>query len=262
MLKSEVFGNYRLIDRIGGGGLGEVFCAQSPDGAVVALKRLNPEHRGKDEYDTLFAHEVHVASLVKHERLLGALDSGSVDGWPFFTSRVAPAGSLRKRLQEDGVFAPTALGKLAIELGNGLAALHAAGYTHSDLSPSNALFIKGSAHLADFGSATRLGSKQPRAHGSYAYMSPEQVRGDALDERSDVFSLAILLWQCATGEKIFWRDAQHLTFMAVVDAELPPMSKELLPAEAILRAALDKEQAKRPSVILEMCREFAAAIAA
>ena len=242
--------------------MGEVYSAQDPDGLIVALKRLNPEHRGKDEYDTLFAHEIEVASLVKHERLLSALDSGSVDGWPFFTSTVAPAGSLRKRLREEGVLSPTVLGKLALELGDGLSALHAHGYTHSDLSPGNALFIDDSAHLTDFGSATLLGTKQPRPHGTYAYMSPEQVRGDALDERSDVFSLATLLWQCATGERIFWRDAQHLTFMAVVNEQPPAITEQLQPVEAILLAALDKEQSKRPSDIQDWCRQFAAAIAA
>jgi serine/threonine protein kinase len=260
MLKSEVFGNYRLIDRIGGGGLGEVYCAQAPDDSMVALKRLNPEHLGKDEYDALFAHEVEVAGLVTHERLLRALDSGTVDGWPFFTSKVAPAGSLRRRLSEEGVLAPDALGKLALELGDALSALHATGYTHSDLSPGNVLFIKDSAHLTDFGSATLLGTKQPRPHGTYSYMAPEQVRGDALDERSDVFSMATLLWQCATGERIFWRDAQHLTFMAVVDAALPPIANELLAVESILRSALDKEQSKRPADVLDFCRQFAEAM--
>ncbi len=259
---NEVFGNYRLADLIGSGGLGEVFRAQDAEGGFVALKRLAEEHRRAPEYAALFARECTISTQLDHELLLSALDSGEVEGWPFMTTRLADGGSLQSLLSARGDhLVGEDLASTVRDIGEAVAALHSQGYAHSDLSPGNILFIGQRAHLTDFGSATALGEKQERPQGTYAYMSPEQVRGEPLDERSDIFSLASLLWQCVTGERLFWRDAQHLTFMAVVDAKLPSIPDALLPAEALLHAALHKEQSERPGDAAEFCRQFAAALA-
>lgn len=256
---NEDFGNYRLLEKVGSGGLGEVFRAEAPDGSVVALKRLSREHLANENYAALFVQESRVASRLLHERLLGALDSGSVDDWPFLTTRLATGGSLHERLEERAL-STDALVTLATDLGEALTAMHVLGFTHSDLSPGNVLFTESCAVLADFSAATPLGQKQARTQGTYAYMCPEQVRGEMLDARSDLFSLATLLWQCTTGEKIFWRDAQHLSFVAVVEAELPTMPSELHAVEDVLRTALRKERARRPSDPGEFCRQFVAAL--
>lgn len=257
---NEVFGNYRLVERIGGGGLGEVFRAEAEDGAVLALKRLAAQHRGNADYCALFAQETKTAGELGHALLLGALDSGSVDDWPYLVSRLAEDGSLRQELADQLRLPKNRLAKTIVQIGEAVAALHSLGYAHSDLSPGNVLFHKGVAHLTDFGSSTPLGAKQPRPQGTYAYMSPEQVRGEALDRRSDLFSISTLLWQCASGERIFWRDAQHLTFMAVVDAVLPPLPDELLPVEALLRSGLDKDPNKRPDDVAAFCQELASGL--
>jgi serine/threonine-protein kinase len=228
---------------------------------VVALKRLSQEHRGNQEYVALFAKESRVAGQFRHEHLLGALDSGSVEGWPYLTTRLATGGSLHERLSAKDALDVETLAALATDLGEALAALHALGFTHSDLSPGNVLFAEGRAVLADFSAATPIGQKQDRPQGTYAYMCPEQVRGELLDARSDLFSLATLLWQCTTGEKIFWRNAQHLCFMAVVEAQLPNMPPELLAVEAVLKSALQKKRAERPDDARELCRQFVAALA-
>jgi serine/threonine protein kinase len=257
---SDDFGNYRLLEKIGGGGLGEVFRAETADGSVVALKRLAREHLANQEYAALFAQESQVANRLQHDRLLGALDSGIVDDWPFLTTRLATGGSLHQRLDATDALGVEMLASLATDLGEALAAMHAHGFTHSDLSPGNVLFVEDRALLADFSAATPMGQSQARPQGTYAYMCPEQVRGEQLDARSDLFSLATLLWQCVTGEKIFWRDAQHLCFMAVVEAELPAMPSALRPVEDVLRAALHKEQAERPTDVVKLCRQFVAAL--
>ncbi len=253
---NEVFGNYRLLEKIGSGGLGEVFRAQDSAGADFALKRLAQQHRADEDYAALFMREIDVARQLAGSRLLSALDSGSVDGWPFLTTRLATR-SLQDSLKSEGNLSGQSLAGVAVEIGEAVSALHSEGYAHCDLSPGNILFLEDGAHLTDFGSATRLGEKQARPQGTYAFMSPEQVRGEALDSRSDVFSLAVLLWHCATGEKIFWRNAQHLTFMAVVDAVLPEFPEELAPLESLLRAALHKDQSERPSDARALCEEFA-----
>ena len=257
---SEAFGNYRLVERIGGGSLGEVFRAVAQDGSVVALKRLAREHRANQDLAAVFAQESRVASQLQHDRLLGALDCGIVGDWPFLTTRLATGGSLRERLDATGRLETSALALLATDLGEALTAVHAHGFTHSDLSPGNLLFTESCAVLADFGAATPMGQRQARIQGTYSYMCPEQVRGEVLDARSDLFSLATVLWQCLTGEKIFWRNAQQLCFMAVVEAELPPMPPELRAVEDVLQSALRKEQAERPSDAREFCHQFVDAL--
>jgi serine/threonine-protein kinase len=257
---NEVFGNYRLVERIGGGGLGEVFRAEDQDGSPVALKRLNPEHRGNEDYLAIFAHESKVAGLLAHERLLTALATGEVEGWPFLVTRLATGGSLREILVAEGVLANERLATTVREVGEALTAMHAAGFTHSDLRPDNVLYADNGANLTDFGSATAIGQKQPRPQGTFAYMSPEQVRGEVLDQRSDVFSLATLLWQCVSGDKIFWRDAQHLTFMAVVDAVLPEVPEALVPVKELMQSALHPDPAKRPEHAQAFCEAFVAGL--
>lgn len=244
---SQRFGNYLLHAQIGGGSLGEVFRAEDEDGSTLALKRLADAHLGNADYLEVFASEARVASQMSHQRLLGALGQGHVDNWPYLTMRLTDGSCLAERL-EAGALAPSALPELIEDLCEALQAVHVAGFTHSDLSPSNVLLERNRACLTDFGAATALGKSQVRPQGTFSYMSPEQVRGQALDERSDVFSLATLLWHCISGESPFRRDAQHLTFMAVVESDPTPMGDGLRSIEEVLRTALCKTPSERVSM--------------
>mgnify|MGYP001823896978 CR=1 FL=1 len=183
---SELFGNYRLLERIGGGGLGEVYRAQGPGGPEVALKRLAQPYLGDPGYVANFAAEARISSMLSHECLATALDAGRVDGWPFLALPLALGGSLQDRLV-DGPLHPAQLPALASSLGRGLEAIHNAGFTHSDLSPANLLYKDEQPLLADFGAATAIGSAQPTPLGTFSYMCPEQVRSQPLDARSDIF---------------------------------------------------------------------------
>jgi serine/threonine-protein kinase len=164
-------------------------------------------------------------------------------------------------LQDASKLAAHETATLARDLGEALSALHAQGYTHSDLSPSNVLWLGERAVLTDFGAATPIGESQPSPKGTFSYMCPEQVRGEPLDHRSDLFSLATLLWQCLSGERIFWRQAQHLCFMAVVEADPPGLPGHSV-AEALLRQALQKDPNDRPNDLVAWCAEFAASLEA
>ncbi|MBL4636418.1 MAG: serine/threonine protein kinase [Kofleriaceae bacterium] len=263
MLNPLTFGKYRLLSKIAAGSLGEVFRASvaevsdSPAARpTLALKRLLPTQVGKPDITAVFEGEIEISRHLRHPRLLGAIDSGSVDGWPFLVSPLADDGSLRDLLECKGVLTPAQLSSLATDLGEALDAMHALGYTHGDLNPGNIVYHEDRAHLIDFSAGTAIAQRQIRPLGSYAYMSPEQVRGEPLDARSDVFACAALLWQCATGVKPFARSAQHLTFMAVVESEPPPMPEEFAALEIALRPALAKEPAGRPTTVSELCAHF------
>ncbi len=252
MLNAATFGNYRLLEKIGGGSLGEVYRASLLDDAdrpQVALKRLLTGKLGHPDFTAVFAKEVMISQKMRHPLLLGAIDHGDVSNWPFLISKLAKEGSLQERLRATKAMTPDALRQLTSDLAQALDAMHVLGYTHCDLNPGNVVFDEGRAHLIDFSAATPLGQSQPHPLGSYPYMCPEQVRGQALDQRSDVFTMATLLWECATGVRPFWRPAPHLCFMAVVESDPPPLPEPLSALEAALRPALAKAPSERtPSV--------------
>ncbi len=258
---SDEFGRYRLEAKIGEGGLAEVYRARGGDGSVYALKRLSRAHLGTSGLTEVFANEARVASEMQHASLLGAIDSGHVEGWPFLVMPLAAGGSLDLRLGLGGGLARALLPALAMELGRALSAVHSRGYVHGDLSPGNVLFDEqGHVLLGDFSASTTIGTSQRQPQGTFAYMSPEQVRGEQMDERADIFSLAVLLWECVSGQKIFWREAQHLCFMAVVEAEPPAMPPGFDAMETVLRGVLSKAPETRTLALEEFCQAFANAV--
>ncbi len=260
---SDEFGRYRLESKIGEGGLAEVYRARNADGASVALKRLSRAHLGSQGMLEVFASEAKVAKQAHAPALLGAIDVGNVGGCPFFVMPLAEGGSLHERLEGRDGLPRTELGGIAKSLGAAIESLHSAGYVHGDLSPGNVLFDEcGSLLLGDFSAATPLGSTQRQPQGTFAYMSPEQVRGQPMDARSDVFSLGALLWECTNGHKVFWREEQHLCFMAVVEAQPPEMAAELRTVETVLRQALAKEPLARYETPEQFCSAFAEALEA
>lgn len=258
---SEEFGRYRLAEKIGEGGLSEVYRAEAQDGSVVALKRLSRAHLDNAELAEVFASEVKISTAIHGPGLLGTTDSGDVDGWPFLVMPFAPGKTLASEIEAGGGTESSRAARLARELNQALTTMHRLGYVHADLSPENVLFAEdGSALLGDFSAATQVGSPQPRPLGTFSYMSPEQVRGQALDARSDVFSLGVLLWECTSGQRIFWREAQHLCFMAVVESDPPAMPAEHLGLETILRKAVAKEPGERHQSVDALCSAYVAAL--
>jgi serine/threonine protein kinase len=243
---SDHFANYRLLEALGAGSIGEVFRAIPAEGPPVALKRLAPEHLESTALRALFASEAEVARQVEHHLLLGAIDLGDHSGWPYFTMRLVsgptlaeapvPSGAKRQRLFQ--------------ELGQALEHLHLMGYAHADLSPANILSSDeegASWVLSDFSAATPFGHRQSAVRGTNAYMSPEQVQNHAMDQRSDVFSLAIVCWEVLAGQRLFARSAPHLSLTAVVREDAPDIVDLPKRANAVLAGALKKNPQGRPS---------------
>jgi serine/threonine-protein kinase len=204
--------------------------------------------------EDLFAHEAQCASRLKHPNLLGALESGTHEGWPYFTMSLESGGCLRD------MPALSDLGRrqLFADLATALDHMHACGLLHCDLSPGNILARDPLALwlLGDFSAATPLGEAQSSVRGSFGYMSPEQVRRQPLNARSEVFSLAVVCWEILAGKRLFARAAQHLTLAAVVEDEAPPIESLSRDASKALSRALHKDPARRPASAGEFVAEL------
>ncbi len=214
------FGKFRLIKRIGGGRLSQVFCIKglSSEGPApnVALKRVNPSLIGDPDFVQLVVREAGLLARLSHPNLCLCQEMGVIDGCAFFTLDLVDGCTLRalmRRLSRLGVKLPaSAVLALGYQLASVLDYLHNQCETplvHMDLSPQNVMLSReGDLRLIDFGIARYLDGHNPppvgrKIAGTIGYMSPEQARGDSVDQKADQFSLGILLWEMLRGRRLF-----------------------------------------------------------
>jgi len=203
-----VVGGYRVEARLGGGGMGTVYRASAPDGAIVALKFLAPALADNPDVVARFAREIDLLARLEHPAIVRVLAHGTEDGTPWFAMALVEGSDLRTRIAA-GPLPPAQTAAVFGRLFAALAHAHARGVVHRDLKPANVLLGAGGAQLADFGIArleaemltgpmTRL-TETAAVLGTLPYMSPEQRRGGAVDRRSDLFSAGVMLYEAATG---------------------------------------------------------------
>jgi serine/threonine protein kinase len=241
--RGEPFGTWQLEALIDSGGLGEVWRAER-GGAPAAVKRLHTHLARMPEARELFASEQRLATaLPRHPGVVHGLEAGDVDGRPYVAMELAAGEDLRRLLAAAGAALPRARALALVAAACDAAAhLHAHGWIHGDLSPSNLIVDGERAVLVDLGVARRAGTGGP-VRGSHAYMAPEQVRGEPWTPATDVFALGILLWELAAGARLFHRGQPWLSQAAVIEAEAPPLPDPAL--DAITQAALAKDPARR-----------------
>jgi TolB-like protein len=201
---------YRVVREIGRGGMATVFLADDvPHGRQVAVKVLNPELGSSIDAER-FKREVLIAARLSHPNILPAYDSGSANGLLYYVMPFVEGESLRARMDRESQLPIDEAIALVCEVGDALASAHAQGVVHRDIKPENILIQSGHAVVADFGIARLVqdvgGEKLTQTGmtiGTAAYMSPEQFSGEKVDGRSDVYSLACVLYEMLVGQVPF-----------------------------------------------------------
>ena len=247
-------GPYEILAPIGAGGMGEVYKARD-----TRLDRVVAVKISKTEFSERFAREARAAAALNHPNICQLYDVGPgylvmeyIDGSP-----IAPVDSPRKLLD------------LAAQIADGMAAAHAAGFTHRDLKPDNILVAAGRVKILDFGiaklSIPRSEATQTIAAvtnpgtvvGTVSYMSPEQARGQEVDTRSDQFSFGLILYELAMGERAFVRPSAAETMAAIIRDEPEPLPTSVpAPLRWVVERCLAKDPAERYESTKDLYREL------
>jgi Tol biopolymer transport system component len=258
-------GSYEILAPLGAGGMGEVYRARDANlGREVAVKVLPAGLADHPEAFSRLEREARAVAQLSHPNILAIYDFGRQGGTAYAVMELLEGETLRARLGQGALPSRKAV-SLAVQIAEGLAAAHEKGIVHRDLKPEN-IFVthEGRAKLLDFGLAKNtLTSPVPGSPtlslerqtdpgtvlGTVGYMSPEQVRGEAADHRSDIFSFGAVLFEMLTGRRAFQRDTAAETMTAILKEDPPEIAAEgsgLSPAlQRIVQHCLEKKPGER-----------------
>lgn len=281
---NDLFGKYRLEEKIGAGGMGTVhraiYCPEGGFERTVAVKLLHPHLADKPEFISAFREEAELSARLVHPNIIQVLDFGRFGDSYFLAMEYVEgltlsvlmkrAARAKKRLDADDV------AWLARELLLGLAFSHEGArdaegrrlhVIHRDLCPANVLVSSsGELRISDFGIAKALRdatfSETKTVAGHAGYMAPEQIRADPLDERCDLFAVGVILWECLSGKPLFRRGTEGLSALAILNHEVPPLSGVSAEVATTWDPVLRRALAAEPSSRFQTAAEMAAAIAA
>jgi serine/threonine protein kinase len=246
-------GGYRLLRRLGAGGMGRVYLARSRGGRPVALKVIRPDLAEDEAFRARFAREVAAARAVSGVFTAAVVDADPSGPIPWLATEYVPGPALSAAVREQGPLPPKSVRALAAGLAEALEAIHRAGVVHRDLKPSNVLLAMDGPRVIDFGisraaeaTATSGFTRTGMVVGSPGFMSPEQIEGGPVTTATDVFALGAVLAFAATGAGPFGEGATPAMLYRVVHTEprldrVPPELRELI------GACLVKDPAARPT---------------
>ena len=262
----QMLGAYRIINQVGQGGMATVYKAYQPSmDRNVAVKVLPRQLAESKEFVARFQQEARTIARLEHPHILPVFDYGESDGTTYFVMRYLEAGTLKEKMQA-GPLSFNEIDNLFTQLAGALGYAHSHGVIHRDLKPANALVDEqGNLFLTDFGIAKLLESASPRLTqtdaimGTPAYISPEQAKALTVDQRSDIYSLGIILYELVTGRVPFTADTPLAVILKHVSDPLPLPSilKPDIP-ESIEQVIL-KSLAKEPNDRFATTVEFLAA---
>jgi eukaryotic-like serine/threonine-protein kinase len=251
---SVVDGRYRVISRLGSGGMADVYCAEDQQlGRRVALKVLYRRFAEDQEFVERFRREASSAAGLQHQHVVSVYDRGEFDGTYWIAMEYLEGRSLKRLIQEEGPLAPDRAIDLATQILRAARFAHRRGIIHRDLKPHNVIVdAEGRAKVTDFGIA-RAGASDMTQTGSIMgtaqYLSPEQAQGHAVSAQSDIYSVGIILYEMLTG-RVPFEGESAVTIALKQVSEHPVAPSQLNPAvtpalEATVMRALAKDPAQR-----------------
>jgi hypothetical protein len=242
-------GRYRITGRIGRGGMGVVYRGldEALDRAV-AVKTLTMEGTLDEDSRKRFEVEARAAAKLQHPNIVTVFELGEERGMPFIAMELLPGMDLEALMRSGEALVLAEKLDLMVQVCRGLAYAHEHGIVHRDIKPSNIrLLDDGGVKIMDFGIAKLAGTNLTRSGmmvGTVHYMSPEQVQGQPLDGRSDVFSLGVILYELLAGRRPFPGDSVTDVLMKIVHHPSPPLPSEVAGVAPRLQEVLDRALAK------------------
>jgi eukaryotic-like serine/threonine-protein kinase len=260
----ETLGQYKILDRIGVGGIGEVYRARDTQlGRTVAIKLLTADVSADGELRERFLRDANATMALSHPNIAALYEIGDEQGYVFLVFEFAPGDRLNAVIAGRAINPRRAI-NLGIQIADALADAHAAGILHGDIKPDNIIVTpKGNAKILDLGLSDWTGGGELRraaaamtadsadtaARATVPYMSPEQALGGQVDERTDIFSLGTVMFEMLTGRLPFNASTSSALAMQIVQAAPPAPStlNRALPREidAIVGKALAKSLERR-----------------
>jgi hypothetical protein len=242
-------GPYRLLSKLGQGGQGTVYLAQSPDGRQLAVKVLHPRITGGAGERDGFMREALAAQRVPPFSTARLIDVGVIGDVAYIVSEYVPGVSLERRVHDGRPLDGDSLTRLAIATSAALRGIHAAGIVHRDFKPANILLGPDGPRVIDFGIAKALDRMTMTSggfKGTLPYMSPEQVSGRPVGPESDMFSWASTMIYAATGRLAFGGSTQY-HILNLILTHHPDLSALPYPMRGPVAACLDKDPHNRPA---------------
>ena len=267
--QGDFLGRYEILGPIGAGGMGEVWRARDTElDRDVAVKVLPEAFTSDENRLERFQREAKALAALSHPNLLEIYDVGSTDGVHYAVTELLEGDTLRKRISVSGL--PwKKVTEIGAAVADGLAAAHGRGIVHRDLKPEN-LFVTadGRVKILDFGLASLHEKSAPEAEtatltkvgtvmGTPGYMSPEQVKGEQADSRSDIFSLGCVLYEMASGQRAFGGDTGVEVIAAILKEEPPQLSSSGAAVPVDLERAVHRCLEKRPEARFQSAADLA-----
>ena len=262
---------YRIESLLGWGGMSVVYLAEDLRlKRRVALKLLAASLAEDESFRDRFLRESELAASIDHPNIVPIYEAGTTEDILFIAMRYVEGRDLKERLQRGRLDPADAIGILA-QVASALDAAHARGLVHRDVKPSNVLLDTGArpdgsdhVYLADFGITKRVSEEtgvgdDGHLLGTIDYVAPEQIAGEEIDGRADIYSLGCVLYECLVGQPPFRRDSDLAVVFAHLETEPPAPSAERPELPAALDAVIARALAKEPEQRYPSCREFARA---
>jgi serine/threonine-protein kinase len=252
MIGTVLSGRYRLEAKLGSGGMSTVYLARDTTlDRPVAVKVMHREMSEQADQLERFRQEARAVAKLSHPNVVAVIDAGEDKGHPYIVFEYVEGETLKQRINRVGALDAQEALAYAIEVARGLTVAHARRMVHRDIKPQNVLIdSEGRAKLTDFGISRQLESDgltaTGRVLGTTDYVSPEQAMGHGVDQRSDVYSLGVLLYEMLTGQVPYQADSQVGVAMKHVNEEMPDVQQRRPELSAAAALVVERATAKDP----------------